>query len=139
MAVPIPDSHRSLLDEPIIGVLTTLMPDGQPQSSLVWCDYDGTHVRICTTSERQKGENMRADPRVSLLVIDPDDPGRWIEIRGEVTITEEGAYDCLDRLTQLYTDKQHYYGEVAPAEQRQRETRIICLITPRRVNLDAIH
>jgi PPOX class probable F420-dependent enzyme len=139
MTVPIPDSHRSLLDEPIIAVLTTLMPDGQPQSSLVWCDYDGTHVRVNITRERQKGKNVQADPRVSLLVIDPDDTNRWIEIRGEVTITEDGAEECLDRLTRLYTGKRHFYGEVAPLEQRQRETRITCLIAPQRVNFDAIH
>ena len=48
------------------------MPDGQPQSSLVWCDYDGTHVRVNITRERQKGKNVQADPRVSLLVIDPE-------------------------------------------------------------------
>ncbi len=137
--VTIPDSHRDLLEKPIPGVLTTLMPDGQPQSSLVWCDLDGDCVRVNTTRERQKGRNMQANPKVSLLVIDPQDVGRWIEIRGEVEITEEGALEHLDQITRQYTRHPAYYGYVFPAEKRFRETRIICKIVPHKITLDAIH
>jgi PPOX class probable F420-dependent enzyme len=84
MAVPIPDTHRNLLVEPIHGVLSTMMPGGQPQSSIVWVDYDGTYVLINTTLARQKGRNMLANPKVALLVIDPRDGSRWIEVRGKV-------------------------------------------------------
>src|SRR4249919_2658469 len=73
MSIPIPHSHRDLLVDPIHGVLSTLMPDGQPQSSIVWVDYDGTYVLINTTLERQKGRNMRTNPKVALLVVDPKD------------------------------------------------------------------
>ena len=137
--VTIPDSHRDLVDDPIPGVLTTMMPDGQPQSTLVWCDYDGERVRANTTRERQKGKNMQANPKVTLLVIDPRDAGRWIEVRGEVELVEEGALEHLDRLTRQYTNKTHYYGEIAPAEEIDNETRIICNIRPKKVTLDAIH
>lgn len=139
MAREIPDSHKDLVEDPIHAVLTTMMPDGQPQSSLVWCDYDSIYVRVNTTRERQKGKNMQANPKVSLLVIDLQDAGRWIEVRGEVEITEAGALEHLDELTRQYTDKPRYYGHIFPEEQKEKETRIICKIKPTKVNFDAIH
>jgi PPOX class probable F420-dependent enzyme len=140
MPVPIPASHRDLLDGPIPAVFTTMMPDGQPQSTLVWCDVnDDGLVRINTTRERQKAKNVAANPKVSLLVIDPSDPGRWIEIRGEAMLTEEGALAHLDGLTRLYTPHPRFYGYVYPAEARRTQTRVICLIAPTKINLDAIH
>ena len=139
MSVPIPESHRDLLQRPIHAVLTTMMPDGQPQSSLVWCDYDGECARVNTTRERQKGRNMRANPKVSLLIVDPEDTSRYIEIRGEAELLEAGALDHLDQITREYTAHPHYYGCVYPVEQQQRETRIICRIHAKKISLDAIH
>ena len=139
MAVPIPDSHRDLLVGLLYGVFSTMMPDGQPQSSLVWVDYDGTCVLINTTLERQKGRNMRANPKVALLVIDPQDGSRWIEVRGKVVeIQREGAEAHADKLTQRYTGKQRFYGDVYPVVQKQKETRVIVKIEPIKVSLDAI-
>ena len=139
MAVPIPESHRDLLTGPIHGILTTMMPDGQPQSSIVWVDYDGAHVLINTTLERQKGRNMLANPKVTLLVIDPDNSSRWIEVRGRVVeITGSCAEAHADKLTQLYTGKRHFYGDIYPAEHKQQETRVIVKIEPLNVSLDAI-
>jgi PPOX class probable F420-dependent enzyme len=139
MAIPIPDTHCDLLVEPIHGVFSTMMPDGQPQSSIVWADYDGTYVLINTTLERQKGRNMRANPKVALLVIDPRDVSRWIEVRGNVVeIQCEGAEAHADKLTQLYTGKQRFYGDIYPVEQKQKETRVIVKIEPIKVSLDAI-
>jgi PPOX class probable F420-dependent enzyme len=139
MTVPIPDTHRDLLVEPVHGVLSTMMPDGQPQSSLVWVDYDGTYLLINTTLERQKGQNMLANPKVALLVIDPKDGGRWIEVRGNmVEIQREGAEAHADKLTQQYTGKQRFYGDIYPIEQKQKETRVIVKIEPTKVSLDAI-
>lgn len=139
MGEAIPESHCDLLVEPVHGVLTTVMPDGQPQNSIVWTDYDGQHVLVNTTLERQKGRNMRANPRVTLLVIDPRDGSRWIEVRGTVVeMTAEGAEAHADRLTQLYTGKRHFYGDIYPVEQRERETRVIVKILPLKVAVDAI-
>lgn len=139
MAVPIPDTHRDLLVEPVHGVLSTMTPDGQPQSSIVWVDYDGTYVLINTTLERQKGRNMLVNPKVALLVIDPLDGSRWIEVRGKVVeIQREGAEAHADTLTQRYTGKQRFYGDIYPGEQRQKETRVIVKIEPSKVSLDAI-
>lgn len=135
----IPDSHRDLLEGPIHGVLSTMMPEGQPQSSMVWADYDGEYVLINTTLERQKGQNMQRNPKVTLLVIDPQNGSRWIEIRGRVVeITEENAEIHADHLTRLYTGKQHFYGDIYPVQQRSKETRVIVKIEPVKISLDAI-
>ena len=139
MAIPIPETHRELLVKPVHGVFSTIMPDGQPQSSIVWVDYDGTYVLINTTLERQKGRNMRANPKVALLVIDPQDGSRWIEVRGNVVeIRREGAEAHADTLTQRYTGKQRFYGDMYPVEQKQKKTRVIVTIEPIKVSLDAI-
>ncbi len=139
MPTMIPDSHCDLLTEPVHGVLTTVMPDGQPQSSMVWVDYDGTHVLISTTLERQKGKNMCANPHVSLLIIDPKNTARWIEIRGKVVeYARDETYEEIDRLTRLYTGKHHFYGEIYPVEQKDKETRVTFKIEPVKVSLDAI-
>jgi PPOX class probable F420-dependent enzyme len=135
----LPESHVDLLQQPVHGVLTTMMPDGQPQSNLVWCDFDGTYVRINTTRERQKGKNMQANPRITLLVVDPRNAGRWIEIRGEAELTQENALEHLDEITRQYTEYPQYYGYVFPVEQREKETRVICKLKPKKINLDAVH
>jgi PPOX class probable F420-dependent enzyme len=116
-----------------------MMPDGQPQSSLVWCDQAGECVCVNTTCERQKGKNMLGNPKVSLLVVDPEDTSRYIEIRGDVEIILDNAVEHLDQVTRKYTRHPHYYGYIYPLEQRERETRIICLIHARKITLDAIH
>jgi PPOX class probable F420-dependent enzyme len=137
--VTVPDSHLDLLTRPIVGVLTTVLPDGQPQSSLVWVDHDGTCARVNTTLERRKGRDLLANPKVSLLVVDPDDTSRFIQIRGEAELVTEGAEAHLDALTRRYTQHPAYYGFIYPLEQRERETRVICRIHALRVTLDAIH
>jgi PPOX class probable F420-dependent enzyme len=139
MSLAIPNSHLDLLTRPIHGVLTTMMPDGQPQSSLVWCDYDGECARVNTTAERQKGRNMLANPRVTLLIVDPEDTARFIEIRGWAQLIEDGAGEHLDAITRQYTAHPQYYGYVYPREQRAWETRLICRIRATRITLDAIH
>ena len=139
MNTSIPESHLDLLRRPSHGVLTTMMPDGQPQSSLVWCDYDGECVRVNTSRERQKGRNMQANPKVSLLIVDPENTGRFLQIRGEAELLEAGALEHLDEITRQYTRYPQYYGYVFPVEKQERETRIICRIHARKITLDAIH
>jgi PPOX class probable F420-dependent enzyme len=137
--VAIPASHLDLLDRPVCGVLTTMSPDGQPESSLVWIDRDAECARFNTTLERRKGRNLVANPKVSLLVVDPDDTARFLQVRGEVQLVTDGALEHLDRLTRKYTGHPGFYGFVYPVEQRARETRVIGRIHARRVTLDAIH
>lgn len=139
--LPIPASHLDLLNRPICGVLTTIGRDGQPQSSLVWVDVDtdGGCARTNTSLQRQKGRNLLANPKVSLLVVDPDNTARYIQIRGDADLVTAGALDHLDALTRRYTRHPAYYGHIYPLAQRSRETRVICRIHARRITLDAIH
>ena len=138
--ITIPNTHFDLFQALVHGVLTTIMPDGTPQSSLIWVDYDGEYVLVNTTLERQKGRNMRMNPKVGVLVIDPKNSARWIEVRGQVKeMTQEGAEEHADKLTQRYCkNKQHFYGDIYPVEQKHKETRVIVKIEPRKVSLDAI-
>lgn len=141
MTIPIPETHRDLFQTPVHAILSTLMPDCSPQTSLVWVDYDGTHVLLNTTLERRKGRNMQANPRVTLLVVDPNNTSRWIEVRGRVVeMTTEGAEAHADLLTERYTlgRKHHFYGEVYPPEQKYKETRVIVRIEPVKIALDAV-
>jgi PPOX class probable F420-dependent enzyme len=139
LPVPVPDSHRDLLVRPVHGILSTMMPDGQPQASLVWVDYDGVYILLNTALGRQKCRNMHANARVTLLVVDPNQTDRWIELRGQVAaITPDGAIPHADVLAQRYLGQPHFYGDVYPAEWQHYETRVIVKIAPVKVSLDAI-
>jgi PPOX class probable F420-dependent enzyme len=140
MPVTIPHSHVALLQGPIHGVLTTIMPDGTPQSSIIWVDYDNEYLLVNTTLERQKGINMQTCPKVAILVIDPVNLSRWMEVRGVVIqMTREGAEAHADKLTQRYCPgKQVFYGDIYPVEQQSKETRVVVKIQPLKVSLDAI-
>jgi PPOX class probable F420-dependent enzyme len=132
-------SHDALFTEPIVGVLTTLLADGQPHSVLVWLDHDGTCARVNTTLERRSGRNLQDNPKVSLLVVDPGNTSRFVQVRGDAELILDGAEDHLDALTRAYTSHPRYYGHVFPEERRAHETRVIVRIHPRRVTHDAIH
>ena len=138
-AVGLPVSHFDLLARPICAVLTTIGASGQPHASLVWVDHDGSCVRINTTLERQQGRNLARNPRASLLVVDPDDTSRFLQVRGDIELVREDAIEHLDALTRRYTRHPRFYGFVYPVEQRARETRVIGRLHPRRVTVDAIH
>jgi PPOX class probable F420-dependent enzyme len=138
MAMTIPATHCDLLTEPIHAVLTTIMPDGQPQCSMVWVDYDGERLLLNTSLERQKSRNMRVNPNVTVLVIDPNNSSRWIEVRGKVVeITTEVAEAHDDKLTRLYTGKRRFYGDIYPVDRKHEETRVIIQIEPVKITLDA--
>ncbi len=141
MSKTIPATHRDLLTGRVHGILSTLLPDGQPHSTVVWVDCDDEHVLINTTLQRQKGRNMQRNPRVSLLVVDPKNASRWIEIRGRVVeMTADGAEAHADTLTRRYSDgrQQHFYGDIYPVEVRGKETRVIVRIEPIHIATDAI-
>ena len=129
----IPDSHRDLLDGPILVALATLMPDGHPQVTPVWCSYDGTHVIVNATIDRQKHRNMAARPEVTVMAFDPENQFRYIEVRGIVEeITPEGGGESMDELSLLYTGKHKRYGIEAPP--REQSERLLYKIKPTKVN-----
>jgi PPOX class probable F420-dependent enzyme len=137
--VAIPASHADLFRRPVCGVVTTMGRDGQPRSCLVWVDADAGSARINTTRERHLGRDLARNPRLSLLIVDPDDTARFIQIRGTAELVTAGAIEHLDELTRRYTRHPQFYGYVYPEEQRAQETRVICRIHARRITLDAIH
>jgi Pyridoxamine 5'-phosphate oxidase len=82
---------------------------------------------------------MQVNPKVTLLVVDPNKTDRWVEVRGRVAeITTAGAIPHADMLAQRYMGKQHFYGDVYKVEWQQYETRVIVKIEPVKVSLDAI-
>src|SRR5213079_97301 len=103
MSQAIPDKYRDLFNKRAFASLGTLMPDGRPQVTSVWVDLDGDHVIFNSAKGRQKDRNVRRDPRVALAIIDPDNPYRYLEIRGRVVeITEDGADDHINKLAKKY-------------------------------------
>lgn len=110
--------YQDLFQKKAFANLATLMPDGRPQVTPVWCDYDGQYVIVNSARGRQKDRNMRRDPRVALAVVDPDNPYRYIEIRGQVAeITEQGAEEHIDRMAKKYLGLDKYPNR-APGEVR---------------------
>ena len=105
----IPDKYRDLFDKKAFASLGTLMPDGRPQVTPVWVDYDGQHVIVNSAKGRAKDRNMRREPRVSLAIIDPDNPYRYLEVRGHVAeVTEDGADQHIDKMAKKYLGQDKY-------------------------------
>jgi len=117
MANPVPDKYRDLLDSKAFANLGTLMKDGSPQVTPVWFNWDGKHIMINTAQGRAKDKNMRRDPRVSITVLDPSNPYRYLEVRGRVVeIKEDGADADIDALSQKYLGKPYPFRQ--PGEKR---------------------
>ena len=131
----IPASHADLAECPPVAALTTVMADGSPQTSVVWCDFDGECLRVNTMRGFAKERNMRRDPRVTVLCFDPASPLRYLEIRGTVVdMTENGAAQHLDALASKYAGRPiRYFGDAIPASFAESETPILCRIRPSHV------
>lgn len=133
MSATIPESHLDLLTGPVLVALATVMADGQPHVTPVWTTYDGMHVIVNTVRGRQKEVNMARNPRVTIMALDPQDRYRYIQVQGVVDeVTEEGAVDSIEELSQLYTGER-YYGGTAPASRARSETRVLYKVKPTRV------
>ena len=117
-------AQREFLGNPYIGVATTLRPDGSPHSTVVWVDVDDDGVSFNTAWPRAKPRHLAADPRVSLVVSDPNDELRWLGITGTATLVDEGANDQIDRLARKYRGHDSYQSH------REGETRVTVRISP---------
>lgn len=128
MSQGIPEEYRDLFRKRTYANLGTLMPDGSPQVTPVWCDLDGELVIVNTVKGRQKERNIRRDARVALSIIDPDNPYRYLDIRGRVVeISEENAEAQIDELSQKYLGVEKYPYRMAG------EVRVTCKIRAERV------
>jgi PPOX class probable F420-dependent enzyme len=130
----IPESHLDLVNGPGVAALTTVMPDGQPQTTVVWCNFDGTHVMVNTMRGFRKERNMRLNPKVAVLCYDPRKPLRYLEVRGVVVeMTEDGALKHLDGLAVMYTGQSPYFGNCVPEYLKETEVPVLCKILPTHV------
>lgn len=121
------EKARQLLSEPNYGILTTLLPDGQPQTHLVWVGTDGEHVLVNTEVHRQKARNVERDPRATVLVFDRENMWSWVEIRGEVVerVTGPEARRHIDELANKYLGVDEYPNPI-------QSERVILKIAPHR-------
>jgi len=122
----IPTEYRDRFEKPSFAFVATVLPDGSLHVTLAWIDFDGEHVLVNTVRDNRKDRNVRRDPRVALAVPDPENPYRYLSVRGEVVERrEESAREHLDELAERYTGQRKYPG---PGGQE----RVVLVIRPRR-------
>ena len=125
----IPASHADLLTKPAFANLATLNPDGSPQVTPVWVDFDGSHVIVNTARGRVKAKNLAREPRVALSIADPENPYRYLGIQGRVVeMTDQGGDAHIDKMAKKYLGKDSY-----PA-RKAGEVRIVVKIEPDKVH-----
>lgn len=121
----IPESHADILDARGIAHLASIGPDGEPQSHPVWYDHEDDEVLISTTTDRQKYRNVERDPRVSASITDPENPYRYLEVRGTITAIEEDSDKrFIDSLAKKYLGADEY-PDKTPADDR-----VVLRLTP---------
>jgi PPOX class probable F420-dependent enzyme len=122
------DRERKFLnDNPFIGVVTDLREDGSPHSTPVWVDIDDGKVSFNTATGRAKPRHLEKDPRVALIVTDPEDPYKWVSITGRAELTQQGADEQIDKLAKKYLGRDEYPW------RKPEETRLKVLIEPQTV------
>jgi PPOX class probable F420-dependent enzyme len=125
----IPASHADLLTKPAFANLATLNPDGSPQVTPVWVDFDGSHVIVNTARGRVKAKNLAREPRVALSIADPENPYRYLGIQGRVVeMTEKGGDAHIDKMAKKYLGKDSY------PFRKAGEVRIVVKIEPDKVH-----
>jgi PPOX class probable F420-dependent enzyme len=111
------DNARTFLEQPFVGEVTTLRSDGSPHTTVVWVDVDTDEVIFNTAVGRAKERHLREDPRVSLIMVDPENSYRWVSVSGTAELSTEGADDEIDRLAKKYLGQDEYPWR-SPEEQR---------------------
>jgi PPOX class probable F420-dependent enzyme len=115
---PIPPSHSDLLERPIVAALATTLPNGTPQVTAIWFNISDGQIHINSAAGRLKDRAIRANPYVALMVLDPQDPYRYIQVRGPVVlITEEGGDEHINALSHRYAGKDYAF---VPGQVRVR-------------------
>lgn len=124
----IPQSHRDLFDKKSFAHLATVNADGTPQVTPVWIDYDGRHVRFNTARGRLKTRNLERNPTVALAVQDPENPYRYVQVRGRVAeVTEKDADAHIDALARKYLGQERY------PHRQPGEVRVTVKVTPEKI------
>jgi PPOX class probable F420-dependent enzyme len=124
------ETQQQFLENPYVGVVTTLRKDGSPHSTVVWVDVEDGVPSFNTALGRKKPANLEQDPRAALLVIDPQDAYKWIAVDGKAELTTDGADPQIDKLAKKYLGKDEY-----PFRQ-EGEQRVTVRIQPERVTMN---
>jgi PPOX class probable F420-dependent enzyme len=111
------DKQEQFLENPYVGVVTTLRDDGSPHSTVVWVDREDGAVSFNTARGRAKERHVARDPRISLLVVDPQDPYKWVAVSGQAELVDEGADEQIDKLAKKYLGEDSYPWR-SPSERR---------------------
>jgi PPOX class probable F420-dependent enzyme len=123
------EKQREFLNNPFVGSVTDLRPDGSPHTTVVWVDADhGAELSFNTARGRFKERNLSRDPRISLLVVDPEDPYRWLSVSGTATLVDDGADEQIDRLSKKYLGKDKYPW------RSSNERRVTVRISPEKID-----
>lgn len=133
MSTTLPESHRDLLEQPVVVTLTTVSAEGEPYSVVVWRRWDGQHLLITSDAGTRKHRNAVANPKVAVLALDPTNPQRYLSIRGVVEAIDTTDVTAeLDRQTLLFTGDPHYFGKFEPVENEATFKGVILRIRPTR-------
>jgi PPOX class probable F420-dependent enzyme len=122
------EKQQEFLEQPYVGVVTTLREDGSPHSTVVWVDVEDGIPGFNTALGRKKPENIQRDPRVSLLVVDPSQTHKWLALDGKAELTTEGADPQIDKLAKKYLDADEY------PYRTEGEQRVKVRIQPERIS-----
>ena len=105
----VPEKYLDILEGPNLAHLATVMPDGSPQVTPVWFEFDGQLITFNSAKGRQKDKNLRHSPKVSMSIVDPKNPYRYLEVRGEIVeITEADGDAVIDQLAKRYMGVDSY-------------------------------
>jgi PPOX class probable F420-dependent enzyme len=127
MPETLPDRAKQLLDDKTFVTFATVNEDTTPQLTVHWVARDGDDIILSTVKGRRKERNLRRNPKASVLLIDPANPYNYLEVRGTVSMTEEGGRELIDELHEKYHGSRPYPHDAAGA------VRVICRLTPDRV------
>jgi PPOX class probable F420-dependent enzyme len=123
--IRIPKSHEDLLTSTALAHVATLGPNGEPQNNPVWFGWDGEYVKFSQTKTRQKYKNLNRDPRLALSIVDPENPLRYLEIRGVVDrIEEDPDLDFINSMSKKYLGKDKY------PNHRPGDERVVVFVRP---------
>jgi PPOX class probable F420-dependent enzyme len=132
VANQIPQSARDLFERPILCALSTLNPDGQPHTVPVWCDLDGQTVRVNSPDATKKARNMKQGSKVTVLLIDPQNPFHWVEVQGHVVGIKDEAHGARDHINGL--SKKYIGNPVYQDAPGMSKNRVMFIIQPDKVN-----
>lgn len=126
MSQTIPESHHDLLAKPLVATFISITPDNKPHGSVVWCRQNGSHIQVAILNDTQKYQNLLANNAVSILIVDTNDPYRYLEIRGTSDMSQDNA-------TPIIKDIARKYGRPDFDAKTNEDKRFIVMITPIKV------